>query len=195
MSTNMDSGMFSTMPIDCRRIDFLGSTKTICFRTSVDHDEKEPPELETRGWTFQEFLLPSRVLHFGPFDVEWRCRERHTCECGKMDLKNGRLSPWHRRHTLAEIAANIPENEGKAPVWWEGVVYAYTQRDLTNATDKLPALSGMAQLYRQGCQDTYLAGLWKGSLLHDLCWHYTKKDGLAGSGGVGRRPAQYRALS
>lgn len=198
ISTNMDSGIFSTVPTDDHGIEVVGNNDvkgTVYFRTPVNHDERIPPELETRGWTFQEYLLPSRVLHFGPFDIEWRCRERHTCECGQMDLEESGKPLWHRRHILAGIAADLLENEGRALEWWEEVVHAYSQRYLTNASDKLPALSGMAQLRRQAGRDTYLAGLWKSSLVHDLCWYYRSNHYIAGYGVVGRRPAEYRAPS
>jgi len=52
---------------------------------------------------------------------------------------------------------------------------------LTCPADKLPALSGLAKVFRRHLQqDEYLAGLWKGTLQLDLLW-YLEGDHLTAS--------------
>jgi len=54
---------------------------------------------------------------------------------------------------------------------WHNVAEQYTELRLTNVGDRLPAIGAVAknmQVARQG--ETYLAGLWSGSLLDDLLW-------------------------
>lgn len=53
----------------------------------------------------------------------------------------------------------------------------------------------MAQLRKEARGGIYLAGLWQDSLIHDLCWFHTLDYNVATSGGVGRRPVDYRAPS
>ncbi|KAK3351081.1 heterokaryon incompatibility protein-domain-containing protein [Neurospora tetraspora] len=53
---------------------------------------------------------------------------------------------------------------------WRMTVKAYTQRQLTFASDKLPAIAGAASKTPQAQRTKYLAGLWQESLLLDLLW-------------------------
>lgn len=198
LSTHMDSGIFSKSSIDDHRIevtDDAGDSAEIYFRQSINHFRDEISDLETRGWTFQEFSLPRRMLHFGAFDIEWRCANRHSCECGELDYERTEQSLWHHHHHLAKVATPVPHDPSGALRWWESVVHHYTERRLTNPSDKLPALSGMAQLRKEARGGIYLAGLWQNSLIHDLCWFHTLDYNVATSGGVGRRPVDYRAPS
>jgi hypothetical protein len=50
------------------------------------------------------------------------------------------------------------------------MVEAYTERDLTFDSDRLPAISGLAKLMQTGPDDEYICGLWRKTLLIDLMW-------------------------
>lgn len=56
-------------------------------------------------------------------------------------------------------------------VEWRTNVVNYTCRDMTFDTDRLVALSGVAQVMAEKRKDQSLAGLWKSSLVRDLLWH------------------------
>jgi hypothetical protein len=199
LSTHMDSGMFSKYPVGEHKMEVTTDDGHRAFlyirQGNINHYERDVPDLETRGWTLQEFLLPPRVLHFGAFDLEWRCKTRITCGCGHLDLKETRQASWHRHHFIEESTKPPPDDAEGALIWWEQVVNNYTSRQLTNAADKLPALSGLAQQRKQVRGGVYLAGLWQDSLLHDLCWHDAFVNSVPEEGGLGRRPAHYRAPS
>ncbi|KAF4334924.1 hypothetical protein FBEOM_11220 [Fusarium beomiforme] len=198
LSAHMDSGIFSKYPVDEYVKEVTaddGNRALLYIRQPINHYQDEVPSLETRGWTLQEFLLPPRVLHFGVFDIEWRCKTRLTCECGHLDREERKQSEWHRHHFIEDAAKPPPNDAQGALEWWETVVHHYTSRQLTNAADKLPALSGLAQQRKQVRDGVYLAGLWQESLLHDLCWYHVSNYNVATSGGVGHRPAHYRAPS
>ena len=47
-------------------------------------------------------------------------------------------------------------------------VEQYMRRFFTVGTDKLPAMSGLANIYHQQTGDTYLAGLWRKDLIQNL---------------------------
>lgn len=53
---------------------------------------------------------------------------------------------------------------------WIKIVENYSSRALTQVTDTLPALSGLANEFHRATGDTYVAGLWKGDILRGLCW-------------------------
>lgn len=92
--------------------------------------------------------------------------------------------------------AETPQDAAHAEGWWWRVIRLYAMRKLTIEDDKLPALSGLAQVYREVTHDSYLAGLWKASLLCALCWYY-KKRGVWNEEEIviGCRPKRYRVPS
>lgn len=54
---------------------------------------------------------------------------------------------------------------------WNKLVEAYSQRRLSVATDKLPAISGIAAAVgRRQPGDMYLAGIWRNNLLEGISW-------------------------
>ncbi|KAH7137512.1 heterokaryon incompatibility protein-domain-containing protein [Dactylonectria estremocensis] len=57
-------------------------------------------------------------------------------------------------------------------IWdmWDDLVAYYSRRQLTFATDKLPALSGVASRVHKVTQSRYLAGMWEENLALNLCW-------------------------
>ncbi|KAK8091272.1 heterokaryon incompatibility protein-domain-containing protein [Apiospora phragmitis] len=114
-----------------------------------------------RAWTLQEQLLATRLISFSTNELQWRCKTNPRCECG--DLKDTVESEFPRSTLFPETHPNA---------FWHNVVLQYSGRDLTISTDKLPAISGLARWYQlEGIQDVYLAGLWKTSLVSDMCWH------------------------
>ncbi|KAL9592021.1 MAG: hypothetical protein Q9179_007137 [Wetmoreana sp. 5 TL-2023] len=74
---------------------------------------------------------------------------------------------------------------------WKKIVTAYTAGELTVASDKLVAISGLAKNMQISLQDEYLAGLWKGTLASDLLWKVNR--GKQANGLLSTRAAQYRA--
>ncbi|KAI8943260.1 hypothetical protein NX059_001280 [Plenodomus lindquistii] len=54
---------------------------------------------------------------------------------------------------------------------WRCIVKHYSQRSLTFAADRLPALAGIASYFQEHLpNDEYRYGLWTGNLPHDLLW-------------------------
>ncbi|KAM0226642.1 hypothetical protein ACHAP5_012371, partial [Fusarium lateritium] len=53
---------------------------------------------------------------------------------------------------------------------WMNIVEEYTKRELTYALDKLPAISGVAEVWAQALDDSYLAGIWLSHLPGALLW-------------------------
>ncbi|KAF5588741.1 uncharacterized protein FSUBG_11400 [Fusarium subglutinans] len=197
LSDHMDSGFFSRDPVDEYNKDIItddGSVASVYIRKPLKHYSEEIPCLETRGWTLQESLLPPRVLHFGEFDIAWRCKTRINCECGHLDRSEALKNSWHRFHDMEELARPPPNDSEGSREWWERLVDVYSRRHLTNPADKLPALSGLAQERKKVRGGVYLAGLWLDSLMYDLCWYRVKNDEVT-PGDLGHRPPCYRAPS
>lgn len=63
--------------------------------TEDDYREayREPYSLETRGWCFQESLLPNRRLCYNGKEMVWECLCRSICECGHI-IRNIQSRPY-----------------------------------------------------------------------------------------------------
>jgi hypothetical protein len=148
---------------------------------NVKQDFEKAP-LTRRGWVFQERMLAPRILQFGKTQVYWSCSALFACE----SLPHGALSPEGEAVTygtnlkelkpLVSGALPLPGPDDLADLWF-CVVLGYSGCELTFSRDKLVALSGVAQLFRQVTGDRYLAGLWRSSMTVFLCWRRLNSDG------------------
>ncbi|KAK0705640.1 heterokaryon incompatibility protein-domain-containing protein [Lasiosphaeris hirsuta] len=120
----------------------------------------------SRAWIFQERQLATRMLHFGPQQMHWECNGRpHANEVYPGGYR--RPEKWASDFRVAPFSIVSEGDTGSGT--GTGDPYLCVARTLTDPDDKLPALSGMARHFQSKTGWTYLAGLWKGSLTHDLC--------------------------
>ncbi|KAI0203400.1 heterokaryon incompatibility protein-domain-containing protein [Astrocystis sublimbata] len=108
--------------------------------------------LAGRGWVYQERVLSKRILHFTSQEVIWECLGKPQCECGWLDYRD----LCHQSDIL-----DLP---------WIEIVTQYSRMHLTEKTDRLPAIAGIAKSYADLHSRTYLAGLWEETLAGDLLW-------------------------
>ncbi|KAJ4369344.1 hypothetical protein N0V86_009175 [Didymella sp. IMI 355093] len=113
--------------------------------------------LRHRAWVLQEKELSRRSIHFGKNQLLWECRE----------TKATAQLPWEQWKREEDL---IYKKE-----WYE-LVEDYTLRSITAATDKLPALSGLAKRHQEG-NSQYMAGIWSSQFPGALLWQ--TKDLLA----------------
>lgn len=191
----------------------------IFIRRNILYPEEanERFSLDKRGWCLQECLLPNRKLCFNGNEMIWECRHRRICECGHtlwipQSVIYPRLGGSIKSATA--IFADRPPNSGqerpdKRYQVWRALVEEYSNRCLSQATDKLVAVSGLAKTIDYAHRDgggapgTYLAGLWKGEFIYDLTWRVIISDSecqaLTGrerqSRNTNDRSSQYRAPS
>ncbi|KAJ4385962.1 hypothetical protein N0V85_007939 [Neurospora sp. IMI 360204] len=172
--------------------------------------------LRSRAWTLQERELSRRIIHFAKNQVLWECAElKATAQRPWHHSAYPGLDPEQEWEEWAGIKKSLeslsllqdrdgnPVNVAASVVtassllsaykseyeWWE-MVFDYSQRLLTKDTDKLTALSGMAQFYQRNHfpHARYVAGLWSSRLEEELFWEVDDKLGA-------RRPAGYVAPS
>lgn len=56
-------------------------------RESIGRSTIARHPLLTRAWVFQERLLSTRVLHFGPYELFFECRTSIECECNGFEYE------------------------------------------------------------------------------------------------------------
>jgi hypothetical protein len=148
--------------------------------------------LSTRGWALQEQLLARRIVHFTDSEIIWECSAGLHSESGRtsylqlMDLArlitnpNAMQFPEPQQYISdgcvdQNINRFLRTSGVRAVYWvWRQIVVDYSRRSLAHAQDKLVALSGIARVLANRLsinpEGSYLAGLWKDSLIQDLLW-------------------------
>ncbi|KAK1778151.1 heterokaryon incompatibility protein-domain-containing protein [Copromyces sp. CBS 386.78] len=137
--------------------------------------------LSTRGWVLQEQLLARRALTFGQAELHWECS---TCQASES------FPDSYEKHVFTNLW--MMETGIFRPAWenllngklvdtdrqraWNRLIKTYTRRSLTMPSDRLVAISGLAeQLSSRWSGITYLAGLWSYRLIHGLLWYNEAK--------------------
>jgi hypothetical protein len=130
-------------------------------RIPLDSDEP----IYQRAWVFQEQFLSRRLLLFNKNEIALNCDTR-WCECQSKFCHRGIGGSFAGGKSVDPDQWNA-----KSPhIQWRLLVEAYMERKLTKLSDRLPALSGIVMIYQDKINSLYLAGLWKDSLIDDLCW-------------------------
>ena len=139
-----------------------------------------------RAWTFQERLLSTRIVHFTPLELLFKCKEELNCQCStksrfhfyKTVFEHTKISSVAVTGTGGEEATHSETKTSPAEEW-NALVEFYPSLQLTYQRDIFPALSGLAQEVSRKAEDVgvtlgpYCAGLWGNYLPTGLCWKTT----------------------
>ncbi|KAG2093767.1 heterokaryon incompatibility protein-domain-containing protein [Suillus cothurnatus] len=130
-----------------------------------------------RAWCFQERLLSPRTLVYASHTLQYQCQTAMneigdiwnylpSTALGELRLPNMMVSG-----TPCQM---LSSNDVEALLTsWRNVLYDYTRRAVSDPSDRLVAISGIAQLFqrRWGSSNRYIAGLWERNLSSDLLWY------------------------
>ncbi|KAK4240137.1 a97f8ef6-a9b0-4f8b-8fdf-2c72f37eda9e [Achaetomium macrosporum] len=141
-----------------------------------DHLGGEP--VSSRAWCLQERYLPVRALQYGSYQAFWECERMRASEDGDAVAQPG--SHLKRLCDTGAITDSVFARLDRSPSgervqrvnWadWYRMVEDYTARSITKHTDRLPALSGLAQAVTRETSAEYFAGLWESGLIEGLLW-------------------------
>lgn len=118
--------------------------------------------LDTRGWILQEQLLSPRILKFCDGRIDWEC------------LTSGSSHFKRALNGLQSTSMNLRQQVYSS---WHQIVQSYSARILTQKTDKLMAVMGIANYTGAIVKDNFVAGLWEHNLWRDLLWTSTNHHG------------------
>lgn len=157
---------------------------------NLENDKLNGPWMK-RGWTLQEGLLPNRLLFYSSSQMAWKCCEQILYERGAgseplVDVVRGfrdeggkdfwsfdlftkfKLLHWFIRGPGLHV-----EHE-KYRLWYD-LVEDYSLRQIEHTSDRLIAISGVAEKYADIIEDDqYVAGLWRADMIRGLLWHVPK---------------------
>ncbi|KAJ4051693.1 hypothetical protein NW761_008713 [Fusarium oxysporum] len=181
-------------------------TVTLSFESALS--DEFGTRLDTRGWVLQEYLLSRRLLVIGNWATEWSCRhERYSPDNvdGRSRETMKETDPFKYNeigsekrsdtlpedsHTLDAIAfyaahpGSALPRPGEWPVHqtWNGLVESYTERYLSEPTDRIKAIADLAKnfsvMYELRYGSKYAAGLWCQDLPGALLWRNTTRQKL-----------------
>ncbi|KAH8786754.1 heterokaryon incompatibility protein-domain-containing protein, partial [Hyaloscypha sp. PMI_1271] len=137
--------------------------------------------LDKRGWCLQESILPRRRLLLNGSEMLWQCQQEKYCECGHVylaeDVKNkSRMVSTSHSEFFDQYA------RPKSYEHWRALVEEYSDRYLTQKTDKLSAISGLAKEFSEEhgwlkAEGTYKLYRGDAEFVYDLAWvAITSKD-------------------
>ncbi|KAK3392339.1 HET domain protein pin-c2 [Sordaria brevicollis] len=159
--------------------------------------------LRFRAWVLQERELSRRTVHFSKEGLLWECKEmKGTAQVPWEDIERHRQEQpywhdkqledeWHRHQNTRPESANAMLLQHKSEQHWWRLIEDYSGRLLTQETDRLIALSGVARAHQEEYFPNggvkYGAGLWSCHLPEGLLWYVIDNESS--------RPEQYVAPS
>ncbi|RYO97731.1 hypothetical protein DL765_011108 [Monosporascus sp. GIB2] len=130
--------------------------------------------LASRGWTLQESVLSLRLLHYGKRQIYWQCRQGYQAADGvPPGIRYPESSHYPVFSTLLSSDRGAPPESFSIyhlVMDYYDMVVSLSYREFTYDSDKLPALSGLAQRIHKVLGGDYLAGLWSADFNRGLLW-------------------------
>lgn len=136
--------------------------------------------LYRRGWTLQERIMSTRIVHFTRDAVFWECSELCAMEfrqteglfLGEVDIWNPRPGDYFasRRRRVGPRYLREQNKDADLLDDWMELVEQFTQMDFSVITDKLVAISGIAETFSHRGAGDFLAGIWQTTLPQGLAW-------------------------
>lgn len=192
-SSSSTGGLFTKTPdFEVAGTTPAGENYILVFREMIVHELSHGAStasrfpLMTRAWVYQERMLSPRILHFGYFELFFECASASYCECGNIGFlgyTDDIPLPSPKEMYASALESVSVDSRGRLSneSWveknsyyigrvWRSQAMFYSGLALTVATDRLPAISGVARTFSEKTESPYLAGLFRDTLLDDLLW-------------------------
>jgi hypothetical protein len=146
------------------------------------HNVNQAP-LNLRAWVCQERFLAPCNLHFTSNQLFWECDEQWTCETFPEAIPKPLLENSIKQHlarnlklpggsSSSQVTDSLFMGEWECSDIWLNILYLYGRYALSQFSDKLIAVGGLAALTQRTTKHEYLAGLWwREDLPQQLLWY------------------------
>lgn len=129
------------------------------------HSDVGESQWHQRGWVFQENKMSTRKLIFG------RCNLYFVCD----GFQHARGKTYHSQQYGPLVGNSLAKKDPNTIYddWDTNILSSYSSYDASRfsyAADILPALSGLARLFKSRLKDCYYAGHWGRDLYRSLAW-------------------------
>ena len=133
--------------------------------------------VDSRAWTFQEYILSQRVLEFRESEIHWHCALSPRAKIVPIPRSNSdetfpALYPRLPSAPLYRYQAhsNIWEGRDAQQISWQIIAQRFSSRQLSFPEDRLPAIAGITQELENFWSDICIAGFWPKYLVLHLFW-------------------------
>jgi hypothetical protein len=130
-----------------------------------------------RAWALQERLLSPRLLFYSDEEMFWECLVHAKREGNHRVTPHApnlyRYESYECAPLKLQLIRPLDDNPSfpiSSPSDWQIIVSEYSRCCLTYRSDKLPALSGLANMFQRNTGYTYAAGMWIENLASELLW-------------------------
>lgn len=137
------------------------------------HDTVTYSPLNRRAWVLQENIIPRRIVHFTCHEILWERIKCLKCECREVVgiQAQGKEVILIRDAHFFNFSKYYYHNSITLQRSWLGLLEAFCKLAVSYESDRLPALSGLANLWKLHGAGIYLAGLWQDNILSTLMWN------------------------
>ena len=127
--------------------------------------------LSQRAWVFQERHLARRNFHFTEREMFWECCSKAPYFAGET-FPNGAPRFYDPRNiSLKDLPITTPRSRIEIYGLWCDLCEMYSEKKLSNPTDKLVAISGLAKEFQKLLpDDIYFSGMWWSTFPLCLRW-------------------------
>ncbi|KAF5674272.1 hypothetical protein FDENT_10081 [Fusarium denticulatum] len=130
--------------------------------------------LDKRGWTLQEYMLSSRMLIFSDYQLLWQCQEIEL-----QSVTGNNVGIEYQQHLESLPWASFDEegepsfgtHDSEKLYLWKTIIVQYTQRQLKDPEDRLPAVTGITTELQKVWRDSHIYGHWERWFIQLLAWY------------------------
>lgn len=183
-----------------------------CMPQDFFERDVELAPVNERAWVMQERLLSPRKIYFTDQQLFWECRKGKACEmfpngipeepddwtppmfglsygCGRHDVFLRSVIDTAVRLRQMGHSGPLPNQEDRTRLLraWKELLRQYISCEITYASDRLMAISGVTTYFEQALGDECVFGLWRSQLPFQLAFLYanepksTKQDPVEGN--------------